>query len=73
MIYLINLTITKEIKKMYDYLFFDNDAGENFFVECDSLIDAWATVIENFGENHNVNYINVYSWDEAERMGYDTY
>ena len=58
---------------MYDYLFFDNDTGDQFFVECDSLSEAWATVVENFGEENNILYCGIYSQGQAERMGYDTF
>lgn len=58
---------------MYDYLFLDNDTGDEFFVECDSLTEAWSTVYENFGEETNIEYLGVYTPKQAEIMGYDTF
>lgn len=58
---------------MWDYLFVDNESGEEFFVECDSLAEAWVIVRENFGEDADVEYITDYSVEEAEILGLDTY
>jgi hypothetical protein len=58
---------------MRDYLFIDNESGEQFFVECGSLSEAWITVRENFGDDADVEYIDEYSVEEAEILGYDTY
>ena len=59
--------------KLRDYLFIDNESGEQFFVECRTLARAWITVRENFGDDANVEYIDEYSVEEAEILGYDTF
>lgn len=58
---------------MIDYLFMDNDSGEEFFVECDSLDEAWEIAIENFGEDADLAFIDEFDPEEAEILGYDTY
>lgn len=58
---------------MFDYLFIDNESGEEFFVECNSLAEAWVIVWENFGDDADVEYIDEYTVEEAEILGYDTY
>ena len=58
---------------MWDYLFIDNESGEEFFVECDSLGEAWEIAIENFGEDADLAYIDQFDPEEAEILGFDTY
>ena len=58
---------------MRDFLFEDNDTGEQFFVECFSLNEAWKIVLENFGEDADIDFIDAYTPEEAEILGYDTY
>lgn len=58
---------------MRDFLFEDYDSGEQFFVECFFLNEAWEIVLENFGEDVAVDLIGVYTPEEAEILGYDTY
>jgi len=63
---------------MLNFLFYDNDTGESFFVqlENDSTVeDAWAVVREEvYGDDwEDVEYIDCYTDEEAEMMGYDTY
>lgn len=58
---------------MFDYLFIDNESGEEFFVECDSLAEAWAIVRENFGDDADVEYEGRFTVEEAEILGLDTY
>lgn len=58
---------------MRDYLFIDNESGEEFFVECHTLAEAWTIVGENFGDDADVEYIDEYTVEEAEILGYDTY
>ena len=60
-------------KKMFDYLFIDNESGEEFFVESSSLGEAWEIAIENFGEDADLAFIDEYTVEEAEILGYDTY
>ena len=60
---------------MKDYLFIYNKTGEMFFVECDgSVLDAWAIVYDNFDRIAvDIDYIDCYTVEEAEILGYDTY
>lgn len=69
---------------MLNYLFYDNDTGESFFVqlENDSTVeDAWEVVREDIYGNaawedkdyNDIEYIDYYTDEEAEMMGYDTY
>lgn len=61
------------LKRMRDYLFMDDDSGEQFFVECFSLREAWDIIHENFDDCASIEYIDEYSVEEAEILGYDTY
>ena len=56
-----------------DFLFIDNESGEQFFVECRTLNEAWSVVYENFGDDADVEYIDEYTVEEAEILGYDTF
>lgn len=58
---------------MYDFLFIDNVTGEEFFVECDTLNEAWGIVCDNFGPENEADFLGRYSPEEAEILGYDTY
>lgn len=58
---------------MWDYLFIDNESGEEFFVECDSLREAWDIVNREFGPENECEYQGRFSVEEAEILGYDTY
>lgn len=57
---------------MRDFLFIDNESGEEFFVECHTLDEAWAIVWENFGDA-DVECLGEYETWEADILGYDTY
>ena len=59
--------------KLRDYLFIDNESGEQFFVECNTLTEAWLTVWENFGDDADVEYLGEYTPAEADILGYDTF
>lgn len=58
---------------MFDYLFIDNESGEEFFVECDTEDEAWNIVDENFGNAATIELEGRYTVQEAEILGYDTY
>ena len=58
---------------MKDFLFLNNENGELFFVECETLAGAWIIVWENFEEGVDIKYISDYSVEEADILGYDTY
>ena len=58
---------------MWDYLFIDNESGEQFFVECDNF-DECQDILDNAGFCwEDVDYLGKYSVEEAEILGYDTY
>lgn len=49
-------------------------AGERFFVQCDSITEAVKTIKTKTLYNINeISYIDEYTDDEAEWMGYDTF
>jgi hypothetical protein len=61
---------------MWNFLFEVKDedsefCGELFFVQCDTIKEAWYTAHEFFEEE--LAYRGRYSDEEAESMGYDTY
>lgn len=59
---------------MKNYLFLDNESGEQFFVECESLDEAWEIALDNWGEEtDDLEYLGEYSVEEADILGYDTY
>lgn len=57
--------------KPINYLFIDNESGEEFFVQAECFADAEGTAVENFGDS--IRFIGKYTDEEAEWMGYDTY
>ena len=56
---------------MWDFLFMDEDSI--FFVECDTLKEAWGIVRRYISLNCEVEYLGAYTPEEAEILGYDTY
>ena len=59
---------------MKDFLFLDNESGEQFFVECEGLDEAWEIARDNWGEKtDDLEYLGEYSVEEAEILGYDTF
>ena len=58
---------------MKNFLFFDNLRGEYFFVQCGALSEAWDEACLVVEDEDELEYLGVYSDDEAEMMGYDTY
>lgn len=59
--------------KLKDYLFIDNESGEQFFVECESLNKAYVILEMSGFQSNEVEYLEEYSVEEAEILGYDTY
>ena len=55
---------------MWDYLFYDDETGEEFFVECDTKEQATKTAKSLF--NAPI-YKAKFTPDEAEWYGLDTY
>lgn len=59
---------------MRDYLFIDNESGEQFFVECETLDEAWEIARDNWGEEtDDLEYLGEYTPAEADILGYDTF
>lgn len=56
-----------------DYLFYDPDSGEHFFVECESESDAFEILLQNEFDPDTLVLCGVYTPEEAEILGYDTY
>ena len=57
---------------MWDFMFFNNETGEEFFVECESQREAWQTVWREFGDA-DIEYEGRYTVAEAEMIGLDTF
>lgn len=55
---------------LHEYLFTDNDTGEDFLVEETSLNNAWEIANEFFADP---SFIAEVTYEEAEAMGFDTY
>ena len=53
-----------------DFLFYDKETGEEFFVEVETLDDALA-IANNYFESPCL--IDVMTTEEADILGYDTY
>lgn len=58
---------------MWDYWFFDNESGEEFFIECATEEEAWEIAIENDFDETNLEIVQVITPAEAEAIGLDTY
>lgn len=62
---------------MWDFLFAFNEwsenEGETFFVECENLPKAWVILEMSGVSPDEVEYIDRYTPEEAEILGYDTY
>lgn len=46
--------------------------GEEFFVEAENKVEAFTTA-RNVAEGEKIRCLGIYSAEEAEWMGYDTY
>lgn len=55
---------------IYDYLFYDRDTSEEFFVECETKEEAIATAKIYF---EKPILMDTFSPEEADILGYDTY
>lgn len=58
---------------MFDYLFIDNESGEQFFIECEYLEKAWVILEMSGFKADEVEYLGEYTVAEAEILGYDTF
>ena len=58
---------------MIDYLFIDNESGEQFFVECHDFEECQQILADNEIEWETVELLGIYTPTEAEILGYDTF
>lgn len=60
---------------MLNFLFYDDDTGEYFYVQCDTESEAWAILEEEYdGDLMDLEFTGTTHSDwEAEQYGYDTY
>lgn len=58
---------------MWDFLFEVKESGEEFFVECENLEEAFEILEMNDFERREVVYHGKYTVEEAEELGLDTY
>lgn len=59
--------------KTRDFLFIDNEIMGEFFVECETLQEAWETIYQEYGQNSDIEYTGmIFTPAEAEAIGYDT-
>ena len=58
---------------MWDFWFFNNESGEEFFVECTTEDEAWEIVEENDLNDGNLKIVQVITPAEAEIIGLDTF
>lgn len=57
----------------WDFMFEDIESGERFFVECHNLNEA-KVILEMSGfEENELRFLGVFTTDEADILGYDTY
>lgn len=58
---------------MWDFWFFNNESGEEFFVECATEDEAWEIVEGNDLNDGNLEIVQVITPAEADMIGLDTY
>ena len=67
---------------MNNFLFEDHIDGGFFFVQCDTLDEAYEIILDEVNDHvccdrdtvcMDYNYLGCYTNAEAEAMGYDTY
>ena len=59
---------------MWDYWFFDNETGNEFFVECATEEEAWDILTNEWeGNLDNLEIVSVIPPEEAEILGFDTF
>lgn len=59
--------------KLRDYLFIDNESGEQFFVECENFDECLDILYDSGFSWADVELLGEYTVEEAEILGYDTY
>ena len=58
---------------MLNYLYEDIETGERFFIQAFDDVDRDNIMLENDINPDEVELIDIYTDEEAEEMGYDTY
>lgn len=58
---------------MLNYLFEDIETGERFFVQAFDEVDRDNIMLENDIDPEEVELIGIYTDEEAEELGYDTF
>lgn len=58
---------------MRDYLFIDNESGEQFFVECENFDECQDILYDAGFCWEDVECLGEYTVEEAEILGYDTF
>lgn len=58
---------------MLNYLYEDIETGERFFIQAFDDVDRDNIMLENDIDPDEVELIGIYTDEEAEEMGYDTY
>lgn len=58
---------------MWDYWFFDNESGFEFFVECGTEEEAWEIVEEQGFDTENLEIVQTLTPEQADMIGLDTY
>lgn len=58
---------------MLNYLYEDIETGERFFIQAFDDIDRDNIMLENDIAPEEVELIGIYTDEEAEEMGYDTF
>ena len=59
--------------KLRDYLFIDNESGEQFFVECENFDECQDILYDAGFCWEDVECLGEYTVEEAEILGYDTF
>lgn len=58
---------------MLNYLYEDIETGERFFIQAFDDVDRDNIMLENDIDPEEVELIGIYTDEEAEEMGYDTF
>lgn len=59
--------------EMYDFMYEFVESGERFFVECVNMDECKRILYENDIPKEEIEFLGVFTTDEADILGYDTY
>ena len=59
-------------KGIVDFLYEDTETGEQYFVECATREEA-VEILKRHGLYDTAEFVDVYTVEDAEILGYDTY